>query len=258
MPDEQSDFYALTDIPHGDIRMELYPSCVTGRTKACWVYTPPGYDRCPGEKYPILYIQHGVGENETGWIWQGKLPLIADRLIHEGKAAKMIIVMNCGYAFKKKEDPVFFPGDFDSELIKSCLPFIESKYRVMADRDHRAIAGLSLGSTQAFAIGMAHPGLFTWIGVFSGGFPIRRPEYDYTEFFASPDTVNQTLHLLFLSSGEQEGKWEDTLASARELTERGCRNIVAAHYPGYHVWDVWRYSLRDFLQEVFQERRMQR
>src|SRR5690606_33902432 len=92
-PDEDSDFFLLHDVPHGDIRMELYKSSVTGRIKAAWVYTPPGYDQNVDKRYPVLYIQHGVGENETGWIWHGKLNYITDNLLAEGKMEEMIIVM---------------------------------------------------------------------------------------------------------------------------------------------------------------------
>ncbi len=255
MPDENSDFYSLKDVPHGDVRMELYPSPVNGRIKACWVYTPYGYEENTSRQYPILYIQHGVGENETGWIWQGKLNLIVDNLIAEGKCRDMIIVMNSGYAFAENEDPVFFPGDFDTELTKGCIPFIENKYRILSGRDNRAIAGLSLGSVQAFSIGMKHQDLFAWIGVFSGGLPITRPEYDYSELFANPDYIDRTLRLLFVSCGEQEPMFDPTMDTVNRIAQSGCKSILGKHYPGYHVWDVWRYSARDFLQEVFQERR---
>lgn len=256
MPDADSDFYYLKDVPHGDVRMELYASPVTGHTKACWVYTPHGYEENPAAQYPVLYIQHGVGENETGWIWQGKLNLIADNLAAEGKCRDMIIVMNSGYAFVEGEDPVFFPGDFDRELTEGCIPFIENKYRILPGRDNRAIAGLSLGSTQAFSIGMKHRELFSWIGVFSGGLPITRPEYDYTDFFADPAAIDGALHLLFVSCGEQEPMYGPTMESVNRIQQSGCQCILGTHYPGYHVWDVWRYSARDFLQEVFQERRL--
>lgn len=256
MPDAFSDFYYLKDLPHGDVRMELYQSPVTGYTKACWVYTPHDYEKNISAQYPVLYIQHGVGENETGWIWQGKLNLIADNLIAEGKCRPMIIVMNSGYAFTKGEDPVFFPGDFDRELTEGCIPFIEKKYRILPGHDNRAIAGLSLGSTQAFSIGMKHLDLFSWIGVFSGGLPITRPEYDYSAFFDDSLAINEALHLLFISCGEQEPMYEPTMETVKHIRQRGCKNILSRHYPGYHVWDVWRYSARDFLQEVFSEGRL--
>ncbi len=153
----------------------------------------------------MLYIQHGVGENETGWIWQGKLNLIADNLISQGKCKKLLIVMNSGYAFTEGEDPVFFPGDFDAELTKDCIPYIEGKYRVLTDKHNRAVAGLSLGSIQALFIALKHRELFGSVGVFSGGFPIKRPEYDYTDYFNDAERVNSDFDLIFVSGGDNEG-----------------------------------------------------
>ncbi|MFR7718278.1 MAG: alpha/beta hydrolase [Lachnospiraceae bacterium] len=151
--------------------MEQYRSPVTGRIKACWVYTPPGYEHAHTESYPVLYLQHGVGENETGWIWQGKANLILDNLIAENKCRPILLVMNAGYAFLPDEDPTFFPGDYETELIHGCIPFIEQKYRVAAGRKNRAIAGLSLGSVQSFAIGMGHQDLFPALASSAAAFP---------------------------------------------------------------------------------------
>ena len=251
MPGEDSSFYYLNDVPHGDIRMEKYRSPVTGRIKACWVYTPPGYDHAHTESYPVLYLQHGVGENETGWIWQGKANLILDNLIAENKCQPILLVMNAGYAFLPDEDPTFFPGDYETELIHGCIPFIERKYRVAAGRKNRAIAGLSLGSVQSFAIGMGHRDLFSRIGVFSGGFPISRPEYDYTALLQNPEELNASLDLLFFSNGDQEPMCTSALVSIHSLQEKGAHVLSGAAYPGYHVWDVWRYSLRDFVKQAF-------
>ncbi len=251
LPDDTSDFFLLKDVPHGDVRMELYNSSVTGRTKCCWVYTPPEYDANPGKEYPILYIQHGVGEDETGWIWQGKLNNILDNLLAENKCEEMIIVMNTGYAFVEGEDPTFFPGDFDSELVKDCIPFIEEKYRIKEGRTNRAIAGLSLGSTQALLSALKHPDLFSAFGVFSGGLPVKRPEYDFTELFACPEKVNSIYEVMFVSGGEQEG-FLDARKKVEDIKSSGC-NITTFSCPGFHVWDVWRKSLHQFLQLIFKK-----
>jgi enterochelin esterase-like enzyme len=250
MPDEDSAFYLLQDVPHGDVRMEFYPSRVTGMNKGCWVYTPPNYDKNIGKKYPVLYIQHGVGENEIGWIWQGKLNYILDNLLAAGACKEMLVVMNTGYAFVEGEECDFFPGDFDRELAADCIPFIDRKYRVKPGRENRAMAGLSLGSTQAFAIAMKHQDLFASLGVFSGGFPMVRPEYDYTDFYADPARVNATFKTLFVGGGEQEGFETRTMQVLNPLIAAGCK-ITTFHCPGYHVWDVWRYCLRAFLPLLF-------
>lgn len=250
MPDEDSGFYLMRHVPHGDVRMELYRSSVTGRTKACWVYTPPGYEEHAEERYPILYIQHGVGEDETGWVWQGKANLIADNLIAEHACRSMLIVMNCGYAFVEGKEAAFFPGDFDSELVHDCIPFLEAKYRVLPGRENRAVAGLSLGSTQAFSIAMHHTDLFASLGVFSGGLPISRPEYDYTDFFRDAEKINRAFRVFFVSCGEQEPMCEPTMKKMAELKEAGA-HVTAYHHPGYHCWDTWRYSLKNFLPLLF-------
>lgn len=248
LPGAQDGYWMLKNVPHGDIRMEYYRSSVNGRVKCCWVYTPPGYDEST-DRYPVLYIQHGVGENEMGWIWQGKLNLIADNLLADGKCQPCLIVMNAGYAFREGEDPVFFPGDFDTELSQDCIPFIDSKYRTRTDKHSRAIAGLSLGSTQAFAIGMNHRDLFGSMGVFSGGFPMVRTEYDYRDYFNDAEQVNADFDLIFVAGGEDEGFLDRTLPILEELRAKGVR-ITDFHCPGYHVWDVWRACAHDFLQKL--------
>jgi enterochelin esterase-like enzyme len=251
LPTDKDEFWMLQDVPHGDVRMEYYKSSVNGRTKCAWVYAPPGYD-AETSRYPVLYIQHGVSENETGWVWQGKLNFIADNLIAQGKCEKLIIVMNAGYAFKPGEDPVFYPGDFDSELVGDCIPAIDGKYRTIADKHHRAIAGLSLGSAQAFYSAMKHRDLFGSLGAFSFGFPIKRPEYDYTDYFSNAEKVNADFDLIFVSGGEDEGFLESTLPILEDLRAKGVQ-ITDYHRPGFHVWDVWRYSAYEFLQKLFQQ-----
>jgi len=249
LPGEEDTFWMLRDVPHGDVRMEYYKSSVTGRTKCAWVYCPPGYDDSD-KRYPVMYIQHGVGENEMGWVWQGHINTIMDNLLADGKATETIIVMNCGYAFVEGVNPTFFPGDFDKELTEDCIPHIDANYRTIADRKHRAMAGLSLGSAQAFAIALKHRDLFANLGVFSGGFPIVRNEYDYTDYFNDPDQVNSDFDVLFFSGGDDEGYNERTAPVVEEKQQLGI-NVVGYHHPGYHVWDVWRFSVYEFLQRIF-------
>jgi len=249
LPGEEDEFWMLRDVPHGDVRMEYYKSSVTGRTKCAWVYCPPGYDDSD-KRYPVMYIQHGVGENEIGWVWQGHINTIMDNLLAAGKATEMIIVMNCGYAFIDGESPTFFPGDFDKELTEDCIPHIDANYRTIADRKHRAMAGLSLGSTQAFAIALKHRDLFANLGVFSGGFPIVRNEYDYTDYFNDPEQVNSDFDVLFFSGGDDEGYLKNTAPIVEAKQQLGI-NVVGYHHPGFHVWDVWRFSVYEFLQRIF-------
>ena len=254
LPGEEDDFWMLKDVPHGDVRMEYYKSSVTGRTKLCWVYTPAGYDDCD-KRYPVMYIQHGVGENEMGWVWQGHINMIADNLIAEGKCEEMIIVMNCGYAFVPGGNEVFLPGDFSKELTEDCIPHIDAAYRTIPDRKMRAMAGLSLGSSQTFYIANEHKDLFANCGVFSGGFPIenRFGYWDYTDYYNDAEAVNRDFDVLFIAGGDDEGYPERTAPVIQEEQDKGV-NVIGYHHPGFHVWDVWRFSAREFMQRLFKEK----
>ncbi|MDP4090400.1 MAG: alpha/beta hydrolase-fold protein [Bacillota bacterium] len=240
IPRDNDDFYLIKDVPHGSVHMELYKSSVNGRSKCCYVYTPPKYEEAIEKTYPVLYIQHGVGENESGWIWQGKLHYIMDNLIAEKACKEMIVVMNTGYAFKDHEDPVFFPGDFDSELTKDCIPFIESKYRAKTDRWNRAIAGLSLGGAQSNAIASRHKDFFGALGVFSGMFggveSLAENGFDFD--------------LIFLSCGTGEPMWKG-ISEAESILKKAGINCTAMQFEGFHEWHVWRESLREFAKLLF-------
>ena len=254
MPEEGSAFWLLQNVPHGDVRMEQYTSSVNGRVKAAWVYTPPTYDQNPDKRYPVLYIQHGVGENETGWIWQGKLNYIADNLIAEGKCEEMIIVINSGYAFVDGQIDMFLPGDFDRELVQDCIPFIDKKFRTLTDKDHRAIAGLSLGSAQAFTIGLAHrKDTFSYVGVFSGGVAAKSAfgGYDMTDVFADGEAFNRDIKLLFVSWGTHEPMGEHNAEFLDQIErEQGIKAVRHTH-EGWHEWDVWRYAAHAYMQLLF-------
>ena len=247
--EEHSEIFYIKDVPHGTVHMDLYPSSVTGRLKCCYVYTPPGYDEST-DRYPVLYLQHGATENETGWLWHGKANFIMDNLLAEGNCVPMIIVMNCGYGFVGDESPVFLPGDFDRELVSDCIPHIDKKYRTMSDRQQRAVAGLSLGSGQAFYSALKHRDCFASLGMFSGGLPLARAEYDYTDFFKDAAAVNENFRLLYMGMGEQEGWYEETRKVCADLDRKGIRYEFFS-CPGYHEWDVWRYCLWDFAQKLF-------
>ncbi len=244
VPGEGEDFWFLKDVPHGDVQIRTYVSGVNGHVKKCYVYTPPSYDREPGRKYPVLYVQHGVGEDETGWIWNGKLNFILDNLIAEGKAREMIVVMCCGYAFLKDEDPVFFPGDFGREIAENVIPFIENHYRTAKGRSNRAMAGLSLGSAQATQFVARFQELFAHLGVFSG-----MRDQEAQQILSRHEEYPMETVLMTAGAGE---KGLDQAQKA--YTDRFQALGVAGGqrcYPGYHEWHVWRASLRDFAELIF-------
>lgn len=245
VPREGEDFWFLKDVPHGDVRIKTYVSCVNGHAKKCYVYTPPSYDTEPGKKYPVLYVQHGVGEDETGWIWNGKLNFILDNLIAEGKCREMLVVMCCGYAFLKDEDPVFFPGDFGREIKESVIPFIEENFRVAKGRKNRAMAGLSLGSAQATQIVARYQELFAHLGAFSG------PRNEEMEQIIGRHG-EYPMETVLMTAGEGEtGLDEVQRVYTEQLKELGVAG-GQRNYPGYHEWHVWRASLRDFAELIFQ------
>lgn len=248
---EDPDFYYLKDVPHGAVRMELFHSSVTGRVRNCYVYTPPGYEDNLGERYPVLYLQHGGGEDETGWLWQGKINYIIDKLLADNKCTKMLVVMNSGYAFKPDGSDNSGVGSFDEFMVKDAVPFIDGRYRTLANRNNRAVAGLSMGGMQANITAMKHLDVFANMGIFSGGFTRKGEGFDLTALFEDPRKCNEAFRLLFVSAGRQEqpmcGKVETEL---EELRGRGVRNVFYS-CPGYHEWDVWRRSAKEMLQMLF-------
>ena len=255
VPDPNEDFYLLKDVPHGTIHMEIMKSELCGRYRNAWVYTPPGYET--GEKrYPVLYIQHGGGENETGWIWQGKINYIADNLLAASEMEEMIIVCCAGYAPKRLDDGRYVNVDYTEVMVKEIVPFIDSKYRTKADRLYRAIAGLSMGGGQARAIAHTHPEVFASLGQFScgGGFVVKGVSLygptDYSELFSTPEHYNSIMKLTFVSCGTDDPRHAYTSVQVQELADKGY-NVSYHPYPGHHEWDVWRFSAYEYLQKLF-------
>lgn len=243
VPEREDDFYLRKSVPHGTINYEMYQSGENSRTKYALIYTPPGYEENPQKTYPVLYLQHGVGECETSWVWNGKASYIIDNLLAEGKCEEMIVVMNAGYAFRPGENPVFFPGDFDAEMVYDCMPFIEEKYRIKKGRINTAIAGLSLGSAQAAYIAVKHPDLFGYVGVFSGVI---------SDAFAEAKEKDITFGAIFLGSGISEGLANANREIAQALRKPGV-NVIVKEYSGYHEWSPWRHCLFDYVQNIFKE-----
>ena len=243
VPERGAEFYYLKEVPHGTVHLAKYASGVNGHLKECYVYTPYGSQKDPSRRYPVLYLQHGVGENETGWIWQGKLNYIMDNLIAEHKCREMIVVMSCDYAFIEGEEAVFFPGDFDRELMEDLIPYVETHFPVKRGRNYRALAGLSLGSALAARSVCRHRDKFSALGMFSG-VSLYDAERICTDEAEKPDVV-------FFSCGSREEEIsrgiEDICKKMRE-SETLCVKKV---YEGYHEWHVWRKSLRDFVPLLF-------
>lgn len=253
------DFYDIKEAPHGEVRSRWYHSRVTGQPRHILVYTPPGYDADPTRRYPVLYLQHGGGEDETGWTRQGHANFILDNLIAEGKAQPMIVVMERGYASRPGE--TVEPGRrgnggaFEAVVLEDLIPLIDATYRTLADRDHRALAGLSMGGGQALQIGLTHLDVFSAVASFSGARDAD-PKTSFNGVFADPAAFDQKCKLLYLHSGDV-GLDARIHPAARKLCqslqESGIKNVVFEEAPGLgHEWQTWRLALHDFAPRLFQ------
>ena len=264
-PDPENTFYLLKDVPHGSVRMELYHSDLCNMTRNCWVYLPPNYDKEPDKRYPVWYLHHGGGENEVGWIWQGKVNLILDNLLAAGECEEMIVVMNSFDTFAPtEEDGVFRNIEYCDVLAKDCVPFIDKKYRTLTDRDHRAVAGLSFGVVHSYLAAFKYPELFAWLGCFSGHImPVSLNAnyfgrtFDFSEVFKDKELFNSRFRLMWHGGGFREGfgkprnipgdvmpyNWEEYKAAGYHVDGQG--------YRGFHEWDTWRFCARDFAKRLF-------
>lgn len=274
VPGDAPAFYDARRVPHGDVRMELYESSAMGVDRYFWVYTPPGYEQS-NEKYPVLYLLHGNGETQNGWVDNGRANIILDNLIADRKAVPMIVVMPHGHAVQSasvgplqevpsKGGP---PGLrnytlFTEDLLGQIVPLVEKKYRTYKDADHRAIGGLSMGAMQSVAIGLAHPDLFHSVLAFSGGFgslgveaagadaTIQSP---WKEILADPAKISKSLRVLYLGCGQSEaGMLEPGKKLVSALKEKGI-NARWSDYPGGHVFSVWRNQLNETAPLLFRK-----
>ncbi len=273
-------FYRIRDVAHGEVREHSYFSPVTREWRRIIVYTPPGYDREPRRRYPVLYLQHGAGEDETGWTRQGRANVILDNLIADGHAKPMIIVMAYGYAkfpnvaapdlskFRAGSRAAFFAamqvytGAFADDLIRVVVPLVDKTYRTIPDRDHRAMAGLSMGGFQTFDVTLNHLDMFSYIGGFSGAsFVIGNTRFDprtaYHGVFADPAAFARRVHLLWLGVGTNEMSMiHNGLMAFQQDLERARIEHVFYQSPGTaHEWLTWRRDLNDFAPRLFRSGR---
>jgi enterochelin esterase-like enzyme len=263
IPEKGVDFYTIKDVPHGALCSKYYYSEYTKSWRHLFVYTPPGYDKNTREKYPVVYIQHGGGEDETGWAVQGKTDIILDNLIAEGKARPMIVVISNGNvrapggAFGGYSSKGMAP--FKEEMTKNIVPFIDENYRTLADAENRAICGLSMGGGQSFYVGLESPDSFGSVGVFSTGLfgGIRTSgsgfdaEREIPGLLSESEKFNKNLDLFYISCGEQDMRIEHTKKAVKTMRENGLE-VEFNSFPGDHEWQVWRKSLHDFASRVFQ------
>lgn len=280
VPQAGVDFYDVKNVPHGEVREKWYFSKTTGEWRRAFVYTLPGYDRHQSTRYPVLILQHGAGENETGWTRQGHANFILDNLIAEGKAKPMIIVMDRGYATRAGKPPVraFGPGStpqdfheafsaFGDVVIEDLIPAIDSSYRTIPDKNHRAMAGLSMGGMQTLFIAPYHLDKFAYIGSFSGPVipGINAPKQQagtgnsidaktvFDGAFADPSAFNKQVKLLWLGVGSEEKQFLPGIKGAADALKAAGVNLVFFESPGTaHEWQTWRRDLYHFAPLLFQ------
>lgn len=264
VPEQGVDFYALKDgVPHGEVRARWYQSKITGKWRRANIYTPPGYDQDSKTRYPVLYLQHGAGENERAWVEQGRANFILDNLLAADKAKPMIVVVDTGYAVRPASEASSTPSNrapsptsaFEDVMLTELIPLIDSTYRTQADRQHRAMAGLSMGSMQTLQITLKHLDQFAWIGAMSGpprqGFDAKTA---YDGVFSDAAAFNQKVKLLWLGAGTAETQiHQNTTAMHDALDKAGIKNVFFSSPGTDHEWQTWRRSLHDLAPRLFQE-----
>jgi enterochelin esterase family protein len=276
VPEAGATYYAIRDVPHGQVREVWYHSKVTGTWRHALVYTPPGYDRETNVRYPVLYLQHGGGEDETGWIRQGRANFIVDNLIAEGAAKPMLVVMAHGYARRAGSpapDLSGLPRDsperwkavqemtsaFEADVNEALIPFVDSRFRTIANRDHRAMAGLSMGGMQTFHVTLHNLDLFSAIGAFSGAMRLAVGDetFDakaaYGGVFADPAAFARRVRLLWLGVGteEPERMREGIRRLHASLKDAGIQHVYVESPGTDHEWQTWRRNLKDFAPRLF-------
>ena len=255
IPAHDQDIYALKNVPHGQVRQILFFSKSTNTVRRAFVYTPPAYDKDLNKRYPVLYLQHGFGEDETGWTNQGKANLIMDNLIAEGKAKPFIIVMTYGMTNDIKAGGLrdFDIKPFQTVLVDELIPYIDKNFRTLSDQPNRAMAGLSMGGFETRLITLNKLDKFAYIGLFSGG-TISVEDVKNTPGF------KEKVKLVFVSFGSRElyfmkGGNRNFGGNPKDITDAISKEGINAHFyvsPNTaHEWQSWRRSLYEFAQLLF-------
>ena len=267
IPSSDMAFYEPQNVPHGEVRARYYYSPIRNNMRRCFVYTPPGYDKNQSKRYPVLYLQHGWDEDETGWSNQGKMNFILDNLLAEGKINPMLVVMDNGDISGLPRNVVRWDSvqsitstgkdkvEFQDLIVKEIIPMIDANYRTIADRDHRAMAGLSWGGLQTFEIVFNNIDKFAYLGAFSGAIRLR-DDADlstlYGGLFKDPETLNQKMKLIWMGTGTEEGNWSKSFYD--KLTALGVKDIVFYESQNTaHEWLTWRRCLKEFSQKLFKD-----
>lgn len=265
IPEPGNDTAELRNVPHGEVRSRWFSATTTGGWRELIVYTPPGYDDDPSRRFPVLYLQHGSGEDETSWSRQGRAGIILDNLLADAAAEPMLVVMGSGYA-----SPPTTPGtpptadqtrkvmdEFGDLLLDDVVPTVDRSYRTVPDREHRALAGLSMGGRQALGVGLANLGTFGWVAGLSPAVWLEGADRSWT---VGTDWVKTLLarsgghrpRQVFLSAGSAEPMFVDSVRALEQMLTEA--EVAHASYisPGTaHEWLTWRRSLVELAPRLF-------
>ncbi len=274
VPEQGSTYYSIQDVPHGQVRDVWYNSKVTGSWRHAMVYLPPSYEAQTKQRFPVLYLQHGGGEDETGWIRQGRANVILDNLLAANKSKPMIIVMAYGYAKRAGQAAPVVTGPpaspdraramqdmfsaFEDDLTQALIPFVDKTYRTLPTRENRAMAGLSMGGMQTFQITLKHLDMFSHIGGFSGaGGGMGGAPFDVKTAFggamSDAASFNKKVRLVWVGIGtkEPERMYQGVNNFHKTLDSAGIKHIYSESPGTDHEWQTWRRALNDFAPRLF-------
>ena len=262
-PAQAPAYLQVRNVPHGTVKSHEYKSKSLGTDRKMMVYTPPEYEKST-VRYPVLYLLHGAGSDETSWTQRGQAQVILDNLIAEGKLKPLVVVMPFGFAAARA--PGAARGDaaenkmqregFAKDFLDDVIPMVESTFRVYADRDHRAIAGLSLGGAQALALGLSHTELFSRVAAFSpamgAGNNPATGGVDFEMVLADSTTINSQLRFLWVSCGTEDTLFESVRQFSNQLSQHKVEHIWKVT-GGAHAYPVWQRNLNDVAPMLFEE-----
>lgn len=258
IPGDPPTYLETRDVPHGTLRLELYPSKVLGVTRPLLVYTPPGYDQQQQESYPVLYLYHGYGDTVYSWVTDGRVQQILDNAIADGRAVPMVVVIPDTHALDPDKTARINVGPYfnqnveteDGELFEDIIPFVTDRYRVRTDTKSTALAGLSMGGFQTVYSGFVHSDRFSALGVFSSGF-LGEPQ-PLAEALQAPEKISANISYLYVTTGSDDPvTGPSTRVFIARLDELKIPHAFEEYPDEIHSMDVWRPSLNKFIAKLF-------
>ena len=260
VPGDGPMFYDTRAVPHGAVHERWYTSKSIETVRRVFIYTPPNYEQA-STRYPVLYLFHGAGGDDSGWTENGRANQILDNLIADGKLKPLVVVMPYGYAYPPISPRASGPDamkrqrdGFSRDLIEDVIPLVQAGYRVYTDREHRAIAGLSLGGGQALGIGLSHPELFSRVTGFSPALgAVTSPDaggLDFKRLVADSKKVNDQLKLIWVGCGTGDTLYKSVQGFSEMLTMSGVKHTFRST-DGAHTWQVWRRYLSELAPQLF-------